>query len=107
MNTGRMDTYVTVQTSTTATDGIGGSIPTQATERTMWINLTPMTGFRELQYHQLVNGKPYSFKANYPEDFTFNETCLIIYGSKTLHIHSIININERTHYAEGVAYEKT
>jgi len=104
---GKMDSYVDVHTHTTASDSIGGSIPTHASARKMWMHLTPLTGYREIQYKQIVNGKPYDFECIYPEDFTLDEKCVIFYGSKKLHIHSVINIDEHTRTARGVAYEKT
>ena len=104
---GKMDSYVDVQRASTASDSIGGSIPTHASARKMWMRLTPLTGYREIQYKQLVNGKPYDFECIYPQDFTFDEECTIVYGSKTLHVHSVINKDEHTRTAKGIAYEKT
>ena len=115
---GKMDSYVEVQNPSTTADNIGGLTTTYATARKvlvgeelvttgMWIHLTPLTGYRELQYNQIVNGKPYDFECIYPQDFTFSEKSLIVYGTKKLHVHSIINIDEHTRTARGIAYEKT
>jgi len=104
---GKMDSYVDVQNPSTTADNIGGLTTTHASARKMWMRLIPLAGYRALQYNQIVNGKPYDFECIYPQDFTLSEKSLIIYGSKTLHVHSVINIDEHTRTARGIAYEKT
>ena len=103
---GRMNRKVAIYTVTATTDSQGGGTEAEALTRTVWGAVEPMTGSKALQYGQLTNGKPYTITIIKPSDLTITEANYLIVESKTLAIHSVIEIELDGKYLEIIAYEK-
>lgn len=104
---GSFNQKVTIYSITESSDSQGGASETGVSEKTTWAKIEPMTGVRALEYGQLVHGKPYRILMRQRKDLTLDENYYLIFGSKTLRIHSVVNIEESDRFLEIIAYEKT
>jgi head-tail adaptor len=88
-------------------DGQGGAVSTDSPSLDpFWCYIQPVSSGRSLEFAQLVNGTPYNVIARVP-DFDIDETYLLKLESKTLHIHSVIDQDERHRYLTILAFEKS
>ena len=106
---GRMNKKIIIKTVDTASDGFGGNTEdgTFTTIATVWAKVKPLTGFRALQFGQIVGNKPYEIEFNYQKsNFTVNEQNVLEFESKNFAVHSVIEINEDRKIIKILAYEQ-
>ena len=105
---GQMNQTLIIKSVNPTTDSGGGMTEgTPTTVATIWANIIPLTGSRALEFAQITNGKPYDITINYPiGDFTIDETNILTFDSRTLTIHSVVQIDESLKQYKIIAYEK-
>jgi len=106
INIGELKQRVTVLNENNTPDGRGGYTPGTSEDATTWAKITPLKGSRAVEVGAIVNGKPYLVKLVYRTDVTIDETTKIVYGSKTLVVHSVIDIDEANYFYELIAIER-
>jgi SPP1 family predicted phage head-tail adaptor len=104
---GSFNQKVSIYSITETLDNQGGVTEAGVKQKTTWAKIEPMTGVRALEYGQLVHGKPYRVLIRKRKDIAINENYYLVFGSKTLWIHSVINLDEADKFLEIIAYEKS
>jgi len=87
---GGMNTPVSYQELTTTPDGAGGTTGTWATKFTFMAEVKPMSGYRRLEYSQIIKGNPYQITTHYRTDISAKGR-LIVNGTE-IAIHSVVNV---------------
>ena len=103
---GRMNQKLSLYAVTVTTDSQGGGTEAGSLVRSVWGAVEPITGNKRLEYAQEVNGKPYKVYISTVSDLTITESHYIVWGSKTLYIHSVVDYDEDNRFLEITAWEK-
>lgn len=101
---GKMDERISWYRVTAVSDSQGGYTETTALLATCWANVEPITGNRSLSYGQLYNGQGYLIYQRYNSSVTPKD--YILYGSKQLIVHSIVDQLGENRYQTITAFEK-
>jgi len=99
------------------TDGVEfvatGTTPTKWTNLsvineiiTVWAYVKPMDGKQAFDFQQITSHKPYVITINYREDITIDNTTILEYDSRSLTVHSVIDIGEGSKQLKIICYEK-
>jgi len=88
---GGMNTPVSYQELTTTPDGAGGTAGTWKTKFTFMAEVRPLSGFRRLEYSQIVKGNPYQITTHYRDDVSFKGRLLV--NGTEIAIHSVVNVS--------------
>ena len=89
MRIAKMRKRLTVKRVAETTDGIGGATEAYSTIGTVWGEVKELTGYRALEYAQVIEGKPYEVTTRYRTDITIDSKCTLTYKSRTLYVHSV------------------
>lgn len=93
---------ITFVSYTTASDGEGGTTPTQDTTNTVWGQLTPLSQSRALNEMQLAFNKAVRVYVRYPLAVTTDDK--ILFDGEYYTIHSILDIDNQHQYLKIIAY---
>jgi len=105
MSAGNFNRLVTLQTLTVTAHAAGGTrTPVWTTTQTFMASVEPMTGYRLLEYSQVINGKGYMVKTYYMAGLTTltERARLVLDDSTNLAIHSIVNVGMKNQWLEIV-----
>lgn len=94
MNTGSLNKVLTFTPQTQAQGTDGFFTNTAGTAVVIRGSIKQLTGYRKMQYQELINAEVY-------ECMCFNNAVItknakVTYGSKTLYIHSIVDVDEKS-----------
>jgi len=89
MRIGKMRKRVTIKRVTETSDSIGGATEAYSTTGTCWAAVNELTGYRALEYAQVIEGKPYEVTTRYRADITIDSKCSLTYKTRTLYVHSV------------------
>jgi len=94
LNTGSLNKVLTFTPQTQAQGTDGFFTNTAGTGVAIRGSIKQLTGHRKMQYQELVNAEVY-------ECMCFNNAAItknakVTYGSKTLYIHSIVDVDEKS-----------
>lgn len=95
MNTGTLNKVLIFTPNTQAqsvTDGF--STNTAGTAVTLRASVKQLTGARKMQYQELINQEVY--EATMYSNAVIEKNAKVTYGSKTLYIHSIIDVDDKS-----------
>jgi len=111
MSISKLHIWVKLYKNTEASDSQGGGDPSWSELADIKVGLNPSRGDRALIFGQEVNGYPYDVlmrkQTKYGgETITFNEDYKIIYGSKSIILHSVIEDDPRGHFYLVQGYTK-
>ena len=101
---GKMDERIDWYRVTSVSDSQGGYTETTAKIYSCWANIEPITGSRSLLYAQLYNGQGYMIYQR--SNSTVTPKDYILWGSKKLTVHSIVDQAGRDRYQTVTAFEK-
>jgi SPP1 family predicted phage head-tail adaptor len=93
---------ITFVSYTVASDGEGGTTPTQDTTTTVWGQLTPLSQSRALNEMQLTFNKAVRVYVRYPLAVTTDDK--ILFDGEYYTIHSILDIDNQHQYLKIIAY---
>lgn len=93
---------ITFVSYTVASDGEGGTTPTQDTTNTVWGQLTPLSQSRALNEMQLAFNKAVRVYVRYPLAVTTDDK--ILFDGEYYTIHSILDIDNQHQYLKIIAY---
>ena len=98
--------YIDIQTAATSADTIGGRTTAYTSAKKLWAKVKPMTGKRLLEFGQTANMKGYEIEIPFYLETTVDETVRIVYDSRTLYVHSVIDNDEARTVKTIIAFEK-
>jgi SPP1 family predicted phage head-tail adaptor len=105
---GRMNTQISFYSLSASDDGQGGNtIETEsaiATAQNVWAEVQEITGYKRLQYAQLISGKPYKIRIRERSDI--DNQSIIGIGVQRLTIMSLIKDRDFKGYQYIEAVEK-
>jgi SPP1 family predicted phage head-tail adaptor len=93
---------ITFVSYTVASDGEGGTTPTQDATNTVWGQLTPLSQSRALNEMQLAFNKAVRVYVRYPLAVTTDDK--ILFDGEYYTIHSILDIDNQHQYLKIIAY---
>jgi SPP1 family predicted phage head-tail adaptor len=93
---------ITFVSYTVASDGEGGTTPTQDATNTVWGQLTPLSQSRALNEMQLAFNKAVRVYVRYPLAVTTDDK--ILFDGEYYTIHSILGIDNQHQYLKIIAY---
>ena len=101
-----MNRYIDIQTAARTSDNTGGSTTAYTSAKKLWAKIKPMTGRRLLEFGQSTNMKGYEIEIPFYSEVTIDETVRIVYDSRTLQVHSVIDNEEARTKRTIIAFEK-
>jgi SPP1 family predicted phage head-tail adaptor len=106
MRTGKLNQRITFWANNAVSDNYGGEIDNWTEVQTTWANIKGLTGRRELEFQQVVNGKPYEIVVRWRNDISITETNKIVWEGRTLYLHSVIDEDSQNWFYKILAFEK-
>ena len=105
MRAGRMRHFVRLQRATQTATASGGYTETWSTYKQVWCDIIPQRGMEFDQAGQMIAKLPHTVMMRYPgEDVHPKDR--ILWGSRILHILSVVDVGERSRDLEIMALEK-
>lgn len=104
-NIGEYKHLITINAITESSDGMGGFTESSAADiSNIWANVKTIKGDRALEFNRLRSGIWYEIDTMANVNDTINTGGTITFGSKTLTIHQIFNIDESDWTVRIIAY---
>ena len=97
---------IEIKTAARTPDTIGGRTTALTSAVKIWAKIRPMTGKRLVEFGQATNMKGYEIDIPFYSEVTIDETVQIIYDSRTLNVHSVIDNMEGRSIKTIIAFEK-
>ena len=110
MRAGLLRHRLTLKKPVTTRDSVGGEVITWTTFTTVWGAVWPLRGTEYMGAQQIQSAVSHRIRIRQlPADLrsSFDSKCRITFGTRTFHIESIINVDERDIYLEIMATEET
>jgi SPP1 family predicted phage head-tail adaptor len=96
MNIGRMRHRVILQSKTSTQDGTGAPIDTWATEKTIWVDISPLNSREYWAAQQVQSDVTHKVSMRYYSGI--QPHWRVKYGTRVFDITSVINVGERNEY---------
>lgn len=99
------DRYIEILTSSKLSDAMGGEKTVYASAKKLWAQIKTMSAQRLLEYGQTVTSRGYEITIPYYLEIIVSEDDVIVHDSRRLHIHSVVDIDERRDNKTIIAFE--
>ena len=103
---GARNRYIDIKTVTLTADSIGGRKSAYASAKKIWAKIKPMTAKRLIEFGQSTTTKGYEIEMPFYLEITVDETVQIVYDSRKLQVHSVINNDDDRTNRTIIAFEK-
>jgi len=100
------DRYIDIQTAVKSSDTIGGQTVVYSSEKKIWAAIRTMKPDRVLEYGQSATMRGYEIDIPYYLETVVGPDDQIVYDSRVLKVHSIIDNDERRNVRTIIAFEK-
>lgn len=105
MKAGKLRQKIDIGNFSTVSDGAGGTIPTLRVDKSVWGEIIPISGSRELESNKINIEQMYDVRLRYNDYPMLSKINRLGYEGRTFTIHSIIVINERKKEFKLKVYE--
>jgi SPP1 family predicted phage head-tail adaptor len=97
--------YVELQTRSTTSDGMGGSVDEWSSAGNFWCKVTPLSANQRLYAKRLEENITHKIVTRYRSDLTVGIEQRILWRGRLFQIQSVIDIEERRQFLEIMAVE--
>jgi SPP1 family predicted phage head-tail adaptor len=105
MRAGKLRQKIDIGNFSTVSDGAGGSVATLRIDKSVWGELKPISGSRELEASKINIEQLYEVRLRFDDYPMLNKKNRLGYEYRTFIIHSIIVVNERKKEFKVKVYE--
>jgi len=105
MRAGSLRQRIDIGNFSTVSDGAGGSIPTFSVDKTVWGDIRPVSGNRDLEGNKINIEQLFDIRLRFDDYPILSKRNHLAYEGRTFVIHSIIIVNERKKEFKIKAYD--
>lgn len=105
MRAGSLRQRIDIGNFSTVSDGAGGSIPTFRVDKTVWGDIRPVSGGRDLEGNKINIEQLFDIRIRFDDYPILSKRNHLAYEGRTFVIHSIIIVNERKKEFKIKAYD--